>query len=196
MATALGFARLRCNQVSVLPVRGLDGRKPPITHPSALILVALIRPALPASRCSLIMAYISEPRCTLQTTHQAACRHKMPSPIPTPLLPLFSPTKLEHPAPASVQWPTHTPTPAQPCYCALWLHCGWASIACVAIATPSPSPACLLTHLCHFTDTPGHHGQRPPVNLRLHSQMDNNNVRLCKNLTESICVLGYVDAHI
>ena len=57
------------------------------------------------------------------------------------------------------------------------------------------TPACLLTHLCHFANTPGHHGQRPPVNLRRHSQMDNK-VRLCKNQTESICVLGYVYAHI
>lgn len=154
MATPSEFARPRCNQVGVLPVRGLDGRKPPTTHTYALILVALIRSALPASRCSLIIAHISEPRCPLQTTQQAACRHNIPSPIPTSLLPLFSPTKLERPAPASVQWPTRTPTPGQPCYCALWLPCGWASIACVAIATPSPSrlPACSPT--CATLPTP------------------------------------------
>ena len=75
MATPSEFAKPRCNQVGVLPMRGLDGRNPPTTHPYALILVALIRPALPASRCSLIIAHVPEPRCTLQTTHQAACRH-------------------------------------------------------------------------------------------------------------------------
>lgn len=111
-------------------------------HPSCLASKSLL---LDNDSCICTPLYTLTTHTDMRYLHQSSHHCSPFSPVPNL-------RTLQQPLCSGL--PVHTPTPGQPCYCAVWLHCGWDSIACVVIATLSTSrlPACSPT--CATLPTP------------------------------------------